>query len=96
MRFVSLSNVGLLALMASGVAFADERASFSALSDIEIVSVIPRSAEVKPLAMSVPAEGRKDVSLAQPTGDAPAAPTGGKLASADRRAAVPSRSGDKQ
>jgi hypothetical protein len=82
--------------MASGVAFADERAPFSALSDIEIVSVIARSAEVKPLAMSVPAESRKDVSLAKPTGDEPTAPAGGKLASADHRAPVPTTSGDKQ
>ena len=94
MRCILLPSVAFVAWIAAGTAFADQRASFSALSDIEIVSVTPRSAEVKPFAMSVPSEGRnKNIVLVKPSGEATFAATR-KLASAHHR--DPSASGDKQ
>jgi hypothetical protein len=66
-------------------------------SDIEIISVVPRSPEVKPFAMSVPAAGRqKTASLVNPTDDPSLDRTEGKLASADSPKPVPTARDDKQ
>ena len=93
MKYPLLSGVVALFLITSGVACAGEPET----SGVEIISVVPRSADVKPLAMSVPAEIRHETAaITRPTMGASSDPRNGKLASLDSRKAVPSANEDKQ
>ena len=93
MKYALLPSVAALFLIASGVACADESES----SGIEVISVVPRSTDVKPLAMSVPADGRHETAaLVRPRAGAASDTAPGKLANVDSRKAAPFVSGDKQ
>jgi hypothetical protein len=78
---------GALALACIASAGAD--ANPTEASDFEIISVVPRSPDVKPAFMSVPANGRREASA-----HAKAAPAPEKLASANTQdsAATPGAS----
>jgi len=70
--------LGILTTAMLGVAYAAE----PSYSEVEIVSVAPRSPDVKPFVMSVPTGGhRKDAESASPTEKV--------LASADGRTILP-------
>jgi len=93
MKYPLLPSVAALFLIASGVACAGEPET----SGIEIVSVVPRSPDAKPLAMSVPADGRHETGApVRPRTDASSDTGVGKLANVHSRKAVPFVSGDKQ
>jgi hypothetical protein len=87
MKCLALSSVAALLLIASGLASAGELAG----SDIEIISVLPRSPDAKPIAMSVPADGHHDsAQFAGPQSDASLDSATGKLASEYGPKPVPS------
>jgi hypothetical protein len=73
MRQFLLPGVVFVACLASADAYANE----AQLSNFEIISVIPRSPDVKPVFMSVPANGRRETNA-----HATPAPAPEKLASA--------------
>jgi hypothetical protein len=76
-------------LIASSAAYANELAG----ADIEIVSVLPRSPDVKPIGMSVPPAGHREAAKFAnlPSDSAPA-----KLANAEGPKPTPSASSDKR
>jgi hypothetical protein len=93
MKYPLLPAVAALFLIVSGAACAAEPET----SGFEIVSVVPRSADVKPFAMSVPADGRHETAApVRPRADASSDPATGKLASVDSRKTAPSASSDQQ
>ena len=91
MKYIALSSVAGFLLIASGVASAGELAG----SDIEIISALPRSPDVKPIAMSVPASGNHDAAAFASTPKSASYSATGKLASEDGPKPVPSASGNK-
>jgi hypothetical protein len=93
MKYPLLPSIAALFLIASGGVCAGEPAT----STIEIVSVVPRSPDVKPLAMSVPADGRHETAaLVRPRASAASDTGPGKIANVDSQKAVPFVSGNKQ
>lgn len=92
MKCLALSSIAGLLLITSGGACAGELAG----SDIEVISALPRSPNVKPVAMSVPADGHHEAAAftGMPRGASYSAT--GKLASEDGPKPIPSASGHKR
>ena len=92
MKCLALSSIAGLLLIASGGACAGELAS----SDIEVISALPRSPDVKPVAMSVPADGHHEAAAFASVPRSASYSATEKLASEDGPKPVPSANGHKR
>ena len=92
MKCLARWSIASVVLIASGAASANELSA----ADIEVVSVLPRSADVRPIAMSVPPAGHREAAkFASLSGDSASDSTPAKFASAKGPNPAPAPSGDK-
>ena len=88
MKYLALSSVVTLMLAATGLC------AEPVSSDIEVISVVPRSPDVQPIAMSVPANGRRETATFVSTrARAPLDSENGRLAGAESPKLVPMETG---
>jgi hypothetical protein len=93
MKCLARWSIAPLLVIASGAVCANELSG----ADIEIVSVLPRSPDVKPIAMSVPPAGHREAGkFANLPRDSAPDSAAAKLASAENPKSAPSPGGDKR